>query len=171
MNTVHVHRRMRGSGRRQGGVYAIEFALVFPVFFFLAYGILAFALVFFTRLNLQFAAEEGARAALQYQTTAGARLLRAVSVATTRSNWMPVPPAVFADLCLLGTSCEPTSTPAAPTTNCGDTMTSACQIVVVASYNYAAHPLIPSVPGLGPLLPSTLRASAAVFVDNRTLNR
>jgi Flp pilus assembly protein TadG len=154
---------------RQRGAYAVEFALIFPVFFAVAYGVLAFALVFFMRMNLQQAAEEGARAALQYQTTHGARLQRAVSVAHSQTSWMPVPPSVVADICLINSGCQPTSTPAAPATSCGDTVAAACQIVVVATYDYATHPLIPALPGFGLLLPNTLRAVAAVLVDGRTL--
>ncbi len=154
---------------RQRGAYAVEFALVFPVFFLVAYGVLAFALVFFMRMNLQHAAEEGARAALQYQTTHGARLQRAVSVTHSQTNWMPVLPSVVADICPINSGCEPTSTPATPATSCGDTMTTACQIVVVATYDYATHPLIPALPGFGLLLPNTLRAVAGVLADSRTL--
>lgn len=167
--------RKTGLRARQSGAYAVEFALVFPVFFLLVYGVLAFSLVFFVRVNLQHAAEEGARAALQYQATQGARLQRAIAVTQARSSWMPVLPTVFADICPVNSNCEPASTPGAPATICGDTFATACQIVVVAKYNYAANPLIPALPGLGLLvsdgflLPNTLRAVAAVLVDGRTL--
>ncbi|MES3009480.1 MAG: TadE/TadG family type IV pilus assembly protein [Pseudomonadota bacterium] len=169
MNTVHIRRREHSKCWQQSGVYAIEFALVFPVFFLLAYGVLAFALVFFMRLNLQHATEEGARAALQYQTTQSARLQRAVTVTQSQTSWMPVLPVVVADICPINSGCQPTSTPGAPAIACGDTMSEACQIVVVANYDYAANPLIPELLGLGLLLPNTLRAVAAVLVDGRTL--
>lgn len=164
--------RRHGPGtlaRRQGGAYALEYGLVFPFLFLVIYGSLAFAVVMFMRIDLQYAAEEGARAALQYRPTAGARLQQAVTVANARTSWMPGPRTVVADLCAGGLSCEPTSTPVAPTTVCGDTVTTACQLTVVASYNYAAHPIVPPLPGLGFLLPGVLRASATVLVDGKTL--
>lgn len=156
-------------GKAQRGVYALEFALVLPVFFLVLYAVLAFAFVFFVRMNLQYAAEEGVRAALRYQTSQGARLQQAVTVTKSRTSWMPAVPDVVADICFQGSACEPTSTPMAPAVACGSTLASACQIVVVASYNYAAHPLLPALPGLGLVLPATLRATAAVLVDDKTL--
>ena len=115
-------------------------------------------------------AEEGARAALRYQPTAGARLQSAVAVTTQNTSWMPGPRTVVADLCAAGANCAPTATPASPSAVCGNTIDSACQIMVVASYNYAAHPVIPQIPGLGFLLPTMLQASATVLVDAKTLS-
>lgn len=157
------------AARRQRGAYALEYGLVFPFLFLVIYGSLAFAVVMFMRIDLQHAAEEGARAALQYRPTAGARLQQAVTVANQRTSWMPGPRTVVADLCAGGVSCEPTSTPASPTAVCGDTVSTACQLTVVASYNYAANPIVPPLPGLGFLLPSLLQASATVLVDAKTL--
>ena len=51
--------------RTQRGVYAVEFALVFLMFFALLYASLCFGLLFAFRAGLQNAAEDGARAALR----------------------------------------------------------------------------------------------------------
>lgn len=153
----------------QRGAYAVEYAFVFPVFFLLVYGALALAVVMFMRLDLQYAAEEGARVALRYQPSAATRLQKAVTEAKSRTAWMPVSPTVFADICAPGATCQPTATPSAPITACGDTLATACRIVVVASYNYAAHPVLPSLPGFGLILPATLTANATVLVDAKTL--
>ncbi len=156
---------------RQHGAYAIEYAMAFPFFFLVVYGALALIVVLFMRFDLQHAAEEGARAALRYQPTAGSRLQQAVSVVNTNTSWMPGPRSVAVDICPAGAVCEPTSTPATPNTaNCGDTLATACQIMVVASYNYAANPIIPQIPGFGLLLPTVLQANASVLVDAKTLS-
>lgn len=162
--------RWRRGPTRQWGVYAIEFAIIFPVFFVLMYGALAFSTIAFMRLNLQHAAEDGARAALSYQTALGTRLAQAVTVTQSRTSWMPGPRSIVADLCVIGSECNPASTPASPGASCGETIGDACQIVVVARYDYAAHPIFPAIPGLGFLLPDQLHARASVLADAVTLN-
>lgn len=158
---------VRGS---QSGAYAVEYALLFPVFFVLIYGALSLIIVMFMRLDLQYAAEEGARAALRYQPLTASRLQSAVTEATQRTAWMPGPRTVVADFCASGATCQPTSTPSAPSPNCGDTLAAACRVIVVASYNYAAYPVIPSLPGFGLILPTVLSANATVLIDAKTLN-
>jgi len=156
--------------RRQRGVYAVEYALVFPFFFLLVYGALALSIVMFMRIDLQHAAEEGARAALRYQPSVGTRLQKAVTTTTQLTAWMPGPRTVVADICAAGASCQPTVTPASPSPSCGDTLDAACRLMVVASYDYASHPVVPSLPGFGLLLPSVLSANASVLIDRKTLS-
>ncbi len=170
MRRLDIPRRLFAQPRAQSGAYALEYALVFPLFFLLTYGALALAIVMFIRVDLQHAAEEGARAALRYQTSAGARLTSAVTEARMQTKWMPVAPTVVADICAAGAICAPTSTPSAPGASCGNTLDTACRIMVVASYNYAANPVVPSLPGFGLILPATLSANASVLVDAKTLN-
>lgn len=64
-------RRLADAARARAsrGVAAIEFVMVFPLFFTLLYGIVTFSLIFVAEQNLTLAAEEGARAALNYQQT------------------------------------------------------------------------------------------------------
>lgn len=49
--------------QRQRGATAVEFALVFPLFFLIFYAIVTFGLIFAVQQNLTLAATEGARAA------------------------------------------------------------------------------------------------------------
>jgi Flp pilus assembly protein TadG len=49
---------------RQRGAAAIEFALVFPVFFLLFYGLINWGLIFTVQHNLNYAAQHAARAGL-----------------------------------------------------------------------------------------------------------
>lgn len=155
----------------QSGGYAIEFALIFPVAFVLAYVVLAFGLMFFLKQNLQFAAEQGARAALIYQPIAASRLPAAVTAAasylgsTLDGTSLPT-----ATLCRVGDLCAPGSAPA----TCGNTVTDACLVHVVTEYDYKARPLLPELP-LMPLLqfvlpePFVIRGSATVLINGGSL--
>lgn len=84
----------------QRGVYAVEFALVFPVFFLLFYGVLSFGLIFAAQQSLTLAAEDGARATLRYYALSGSpsgsqlldqlqgRMRHGCAVAQQRSDWL-----------------------------------------------------------------------------------
>ena len=54
------------SWRRQHGATAVEFALVFPLFFLIMYAIVTYGLIFAVQQGLTLAATEGARTALNY---------------------------------------------------------------------------------------------------------
>lgn len=171
MNVAKHPQRTCGRAKWQGGAYAIEFALIFPVAFVLAYTVLAFGLMFFMKQNLQFAAEQGARAALVYQPIAANRLPAAVTAAanylasTLDGTSMPT-----ATLCRVGDACAPGSPPA----TCGNTVTDACLVHVVTVYDYKARPLLPELP-LSPLLQFVLpesfviRGSATAMISGSTL--
>jgi Flp pilus assembly protein TadG len=60
---------LRKPGRLQRGAAAIEFALVFLIFFVVFYGIVSYALVFVLSQGFSFAANEGARAAVAIDRT------------------------------------------------------------------------------------------------------
>ena len=59
--------RTTSTAHRQRGVYALEWAVIFVVFFMLLYAIISFGLAFLVRQSMQWAVEDGARAALQLQ--------------------------------------------------------------------------------------------------------
>ncbi|GAA4410478.1 hypothetical protein GCM10011450_19460 [Advenella faeciporci] len=52
---------------RQKGAYAVEFAFVFIAFFIVLYGMITYGLIFAAQQSMNFAAETGARAGLQWQ--------------------------------------------------------------------------------------------------------
>jgi Flp pilus assembly protein TadG len=54
----------RGSGRRQRGASAVEFALVFPALFMTIYGGIVYGYMFFMQQRINFAVQEGLRAAI-----------------------------------------------------------------------------------------------------------
>ena len=53
--------------KRQQGAAAIEFSILFPIFFLLFYAIITYGLIFAAQQTLTLAAAEGARAAVRYQ--------------------------------------------------------------------------------------------------------
>ncbi|MCI0510309.1 TadE-like protein [Chromohalobacter marismortui] len=61
------HTRMLGK-KRQSGVAAIEFAIVFPVFFLVLYALIGYAFVFLIQSGLQSLASESARQAAAIST-------------------------------------------------------------------------------------------------------
>lgn len=157
MLRLHSSRHMsRHQSRRlsqQRGSSAVEFALVFPLFFMIFYAIVTFSLIFVAQQSLTLAAEEGARAALNYQqaqdvTTAfNARASAACQVATSMTNWL------------------------AGEANC-DASWAACTfnaamncVTVTLTYNYESHPLVPSMPLLDATLPTQLTSTSMVQLN------
>jgi Flp pilus assembly protein TadG len=143
---------------QQRGATAVEFALVFPLFFTVLYAIVTYSLIFVAQQNLTLASEEGARAALNYQkatTVAAAVGLRAAAACTTATN-------MIAGL-IRSVTC--TSTP----TTCSFDATMQC-IAVTLTYNYAANPLVPTLlPPFSLVLPNTLTSTATVQLNPVTL--
>ncbi|WP_038495063.1 TadE/TadG family type IV pilus assembly protein [Collimonas arenae] len=135
----------------QRGVAAIEFALIFPIFFMLLYGIITYVLIFLAQQSLALAAEEGARAALRYTTASRGAI--ACATATQLVSWLGNG----------GVSC-PTPVPLTCANPAG---TTAQCITVTVSYNYGTYPLVPLL--LGSLMrvavPATLTSSATVQID------
>ena len=150
--------RVRTPARGQpaeGGQAAIEFAIVFLLFFAMLWGILTFGFIFAAQNTLTLAAENGARAALRYQpatTTAGAtaaRIAAAQTVATKSVQWLQ--------------AFGPVSVPTPKAVGC-DNGNLLCFKVQV-SYPYAQHPLIPPFPGFGLFAPTQLVGKATMQVD------
>jgi Flp pilus assembly protein TadG len=138
---------------RSRGASAVEFALLFPLFFLVLYAIVTYSLIFVAQQSLTLAAEEGARAALAYQdasTIAAALDARAAAACTAAANvstW-------------LANRANCTATPAA----CSYDAALDC-IEVTMNYNYASSPLVPTLPLLGMALPSTLSSSSTVQLN------
>lgn len=160
------------SPRCQRGIYALEYALVFPLVFVVLYAILSYGILFTIRLGMQNAAEEGARAALRYQTVVPAicatqlacRKLAAKKVAESGvTSWLSAA-TVDAKLCLVDGDDSCTSSGAIP--GCGSTLAARCQMIVTVNYDYEAHPLAPSLPGFGFLMPSKIQGRASMLMTD-----
>src|SRR5574340_1083198 len=71
------------------GAVAVEFALVFLIFFALFYAIVAYGFVLTLQQSLTLAAEEGASAALQDAPNEATRFARAEATAKSVLDWVP----------------------------------------------------------------------------------
>ena len=156
---------MHPSVIRQRGVYALEWAIVFPVFFIVLYAILGYGLAFLVRESMQYAVEDGARAALRYQPSRQLRFQTAQQVVQNGLNWLPATlkpdlSAVQVQVCRLSS----TSACAADLV-CGADVNTRCLVTVTLAIPYGATPLAPPLPGLGFLVPQNLSASASVLAD------
>jgi len=149
----NAHARNTHTRRSQRGATAIEFALVFPLFFCVFYAIVTFSLIFVAQQSLTLASEEGARAALNYQKAndvPAAINLRAAAACATATNMVAQ---------MISTAaCQ--TVPAA----CSYQPAMTC-IAVTLTYNYAAHPLVPNLPLLGLMLPDNLTSTATVQLN------
>jgi len=151
--------RNRTAAHAQRGAYAVEFALVFLIFFALLYGIISYGMLFAFRMGLQNAAEDGARAALRYQSTFTARATQAQTTAMASSSWMPpvVTRSVSATVCgVVSNNCT------APA--CGATWDTRCQMVVTVTASNLQG-LLPPFPSFA--MPSTIVGQASMLLDGR----
>lgn len=154
-----------GPRRRQQGVYALEWALAFPLFFALVYGLICYGLTFLVRESMQLAAEDAARAALRYEASRSIRLDNARNMVQHRMSWLPTslrPTAasIEVQVCRLQNG-----SPCAPDLSCGSAWSERCVIKVSFSIPYRSSPIAPALPGLHLLLPEQLHARASILVD------
>jgi len=148
------------------GQAAIEFAIVFLLFFAMLWGILTFGFIFAAQNTLTLAAENGARAALRYQQVTGAtgaaaeqlainlRIFAAQKEATNTVQWLQAFTPAYDPAAYL------TATSAACTYNAN----LICFHVQI-SYPYGQYPLIPPFPLFGLLAPTQLVGKATMQVD------
>ena len=156
-NPAGAKRVMAGTGRsRQRGVVAIEFALIFlfgllPLLLLMISGVLIFA----AKQSLTLAADNGARAALQYSTN---RETTACQVAQQSMQWLLTFSGVTAPDCTDG--------PIVVTTiACPSNANLSC-VQVVTSFDYNAHPFIPGTQTVYRWLLGTISSTAIVQLDS-----
>lgn len=156
--TPSVRRPRRSPGRvrscrahAQRGVTAIEFALVFPLFFAILYAIVSFSVILVAQQNLTLAASEGARAALNWQANSGVQ-----SALTARANAACQAAQLMTSQLVRNAQC--TATFAA----CGTGMQ--C-VKVLLTYNNGVYPLVPPLPLLGFAAPTQLTSVATVQLN------
>jgi Flp pilus assembly protein TadG len=151
----------RPAPRHQRGVYAIEFAFVFLIFFAVLYGAICYGMLFAFRLGLQNAAEDGARAALRYQDSLAMRKTVSIDVAQRSSSWMPriVRPVVVPQICRSeGNDCAPAS--------CGPAWNQRCQVVVTVTASNMQM-LLPPLPSFA--MPNQIVGKASMLLDSRSM--
>jgi Flp pilus assembly protein TadG len=143
---------------RQRGVVAIEYALVFifgllPLLLLTISGVLIFA----AKQSLTLAADNGARAALQYGVNNAARQAAACAVAEQSMQWL---------LNFSGDTPDCTDGPIVVSTIACPSNTSLSCVQVVTTFNYQAHPFIPGTQIAYNWLLNSISSSAIVQLDN-----
>lgn len=151
---------LRPSVRGQRGVYAIEFSIVFIFLFTMLYALICYGILFTLRFSLQNAAEDGARAALRYQTSWADRKKEAERVALAQ---VPVKlsggPSILAQRCQVLPSGE---TDCSGTVTCTSSWEQRCQVVVTVKATGIAS-LLPPLPLF--VVPDTLVGQASMLLD------
>ncbi|WP_200843610.1 TadE/TadG family type IV pilus assembly protein [Pantoea sp. 18069] len=155
--------------RRQRGVYALEWALVFIVFFMLLYAILSFGLGFLVRESMQWAVEDGARAALQFKTSRTDRQARALAVVKNNLDWLPAQLKGTIDSNFSFMVCELNNNANCPEDLVCDLDKNApCMVQVRLTLPYAQHAFTPSLTmGLLEVAMPDLQAQAQIVVDQK----
>lgn len=127
----------------------VEFALVFGLFVFILYGLIAFGMMLAVKQSITNAASEAARATVGSADAAAAQTAAKATV-TQRLDW-------------LGSRFNPndasqfTATPV----SCVTAGPQDC-IKVSVTYRYADNPLVPPAPGLKLVTPSQFSSEATV---------
>lgn len=163
MSSHHRYRRRRA----QRGVYAVEYAMVFLLFFGLVYAIICYSIVFTFRFGLQNAAEDGARAALRHQTSLAARQLKAQQVAEQRSlGWKPVAAVLTIPLPSVCQTDSGQCLQPAGMLSCDTTWARRCHVSVTVKLS-GLHQVLPPFPNFA--LPDELVGEARVLLDGSAL--
>lgn len=154
---THKASLVASAASRQKGAYAVEFAFVFIIFFLVLYGMITYGLIFAAQQSMNFAAESGARAGLQWQagsegeTSLQVRAKRARETAETHVKWIDQ----------LAEGDEKVVDITVDTSNPD-------KLEVIISYPYSSAPLVPY---LGPstllqvAVPSKLESRASVDLN------
>lgn len=175
MSTPSIHSRQASAGQRQRqrGVYALEWAIIFSAFFMLLYAIVSFGLGFLVRESMQWAVEDGARAALRYQENREIRKQEALQVIKNNLSWLPGPLTNTISqqgnfsfkICRLDTE-QCTEDMAAQAMECDANRRLPCMVQVSLSLPYAQHAFTPSLSmGLMELAVPNLQAQSQILVD------
>jgi Flp pilus assembly protein TadG len=153
--------------RDERGAALLEFALVFPIFVFVLYGLIAYGMALSLKQSITHAAAEGARAAL------GATVPS--SCTTTPYPYGTTPQECAWDtaavnqvkgaLSWMGSNEQYVTTTPSTASPCPDGNANSECITVAISYDYGDHPLVPNLPGLGLVTPNQITSTAVVEVQ------
>jgi Flp pilus assembly protein TadG len=143
-----ISRRVRG----ERGAAVVEFAIASVVLLMLLFGIISYGYALSFKQGLTQAAAEGARAAAV--ATSG-------TAATAAANAVTPALGAFKKSC---TSAGMNCTYSTATADTGCAAGTSCMRVQI-TYDYKNHPLLPKFPGLGLLLPDTLKSTSITQVN------
>lgn len=161
--------------KNQSGAAAIEFAIVFPLFFLIFYAIITYGLIFAAQQTLTLAAAEGARAAVRYPPPQpvntpqiNARKSAACAMANTSLDWLrKMGTGLGSTACMDSATGDAAGIYVSSDACAGAAATGVSCVKVRINYNYASSPLIPKL--FGSLLslptPDVLRGAAVAQVS------
>jgi hypothetical protein len=137
------------------GVALIEFSLVFALFVFILYALIAFGTALALKQSVTHAAAEGARAAVGViddpATTEDERAEKALDEVRDSLGW-------------IGSDKYSDDDVDAQVVECPSSPGSSCMQVKI-NYPYKDKPIVPSAPGLGVVMPDVMTSTAVVKVD------
>jgi hypothetical protein len=144
--------------RDERGAALLEFALVFGIFVFVLYALIAFGMMMSLKNSVTHAAAEGARAAIGVTDNPATPNDERTDAAVAR---------VKATLSWLGTTKlnATTITVTYPPTGSGPGQCPTSCIDVKVSYPYNSQPLVPPAPGLGLVTPNSLASESIVALS------
>jgi len=147
------HQRMRRA-KGEEGVVLVEFSLVFALFIFILYALIAFGVAIALKQSVTHAAAEGARAAVGVKdnpnTSDDERETAAKNEVKSSLDW------IGDKYCADDVKADVIS--------CPDSILKTCMKVVI-TYPYDEKPIVPAAPGLGVVLPDELKSTAVVKLD------
>ena len=158
--------------RGQKGAAAIEFAIIFPIFFLIFYAVVTYGLIFAAQQTITLAASEGARAAVRYQsvkdeaTRQSLRIAAACDMSNKVLAWLKKTGGGAGGASGACASGITTTQVTADKTLCSSLNGVTC-IKVLVTYDYDKAPLVPKL--LGPLMglptPKTLQGQAVAQIN------
>ena len=147
------HRQQRAKGEE--GVVLVEFALVFALFVFILYALIAFGTALALKQSVTHAAAEGARAAVGVVDNPSTKYDERVDTAMEE---------VAASLDWIGDKYSADDVDAR-IDSCSRAPTSGNCMFVTITYPYNDKPVVPNAPGLGVVMPDTMTSEAVVKID------
>lgn len=141
--------KRRGDER---GAEMVEFAFVVVLLIALLYGIISYGLILAAQATITQAAADGARAGIVASSSA---ISTSEAQAATDIGWMNKGTCGTASTTI---TCVSTEAP------CPSNANNEC-LTVTVSYNYAASPLFPELPGMGVITPSTIASSNTLQIS------
>jgi Flp pilus assembly protein TadG len=136
--------------RDESGAALLEFSLVFGLFVFILYGLIAFGMILALKQSVTNAATEAARSAVGISVDADA-VTKATTTAQNRLDWLSASQKAALQV-------TPTVAPCAGGSG-------RC-ITVLVKYPYKGHELVPPAPGLGLVTPDTISTTATVQITS-----
>ncbi|WP_081077201.1 TadE/TadG family type IV pilus assembly protein [Burkholderia pseudomultivorans] len=153
--------------RHQRGATAVEFAIVFPLFFVIFYAIVSFGMIFVIQQSLTFAVSEGARASLTYAPNLGSDQTPCASASNPVTRTQNACNTTLSAVGWLSSNSQPLSV-TVKTKTCSDGSSSSTNCLTVTA-SYSPLQWLTTMPLIGKILNGPLTSSAVVQIPQSML--